>query len=219
MTASRKAGGAAGAASGEGGTRKGKTAGGAAKGRGAAGKAAGKRASGASRAAGAARGATKATGARKAPSPGSASGTADDGTALVREARRQAVKAAARTRAENTRLGSFEDLFRDHPPHVKVIGAQLREIVHRVLPRAEETVYTGGWNVALYREKGEICGIQPHRDHCNLLFSHGTSLDDPHGLLEGTGKSMRHVKLRSAEGVPERALTALLEESRRLANA
>lgn len=41
----------------------------------------------------------------------------------------------------------------------------------------------------------------------------GAHLPDPAGLLEGTGKNMRHVKIRSAEQFAERraALRALIE--------
>ena len=44
--------------------------------------------------------------------------------------------------------------------------------------------------------------------HVNVGFFRGAELADPNGLLEGTGKRMRHVKLR-----PERAVdaTALLK--------
>jgi hypothetical protein len=44
--------------------------------------------------------------------------------------------------------------------------------------------------------------------HVNVGFFRGAVLDDPSGLLEGTGRFMRHVKLR-----PERAIdaTALLK--------
>ena len=34
------------------------------------------------------------------------------------------------------------------------------------------------------------------RSHANVGFFYGAELDDPTGLLEGTGKRMRHVKVR-----------------------
>ena len=40
--------------------------------------------------------------------------------------------------------------------------------------------------------------------HVNVGFFHGSALADPAGLLEGTGKHMRHVKLR-----PEAAIDAV----------
>jgi hypothetical protein len=47
--------------------------------------------------------------------------------------------------------------------------------------------------------------------HINVGFFQGTELPDPHGLLEGTGKFMRHVKVRPGEPIDEAALTKLIE--------
>ena len=47
--------------------------------------------------------------------------------------------------------------------------------------------------------------------HVNVGFFLGAWLDDPAGLLEGTGKRMRHVKLRPGEEPDPAALAALIE--------
>ena len=47
-------------------------------------------------------------------------------------------------------------------------------------------------------------------DHVNVGFFHGASLSDPSGLLEGTGRYMRHVKLKPGRAVDEPALEALI---------
>ena len=49
--------------------------------------------------------------------------------------------------------------------------------------------------------------------HVNVGFFHGASLSDPARLLEGTGKSMRHVKLRPGMAFDESALEALIAEA------
>ncbi len=46
--------------------------------------------------------------------------------------------------------------------------------------------------------------------HANVGFFHGASLPDPAGLLEGTGKRMRHVKLRWGDAVNDGAVEALI---------
>ena len=38
--------------------------------------------------------------------------------------------------------------------------------------------------------------VNVFKDHVNVGFFQGAALDDPAGLLEGTGKRMRHVKLK-----------------------
>jgi hypothetical protein len=47
--------------------------------------------------------------------------------------------------------------------------------------------------------------------HVNVGFFHGASLADPARLLQGSGKRMRHVKLRPGEAVDEASLGALIE--------
>jgi hypothetical protein len=46
--------------------------------------------------------------------------------------------------------------------------------------------------------------------HVNVGFFYGAMLDDPSGLLQGAGKSMRHVKLRWGEPVADAALSELI---------
>jgi hypothetical protein len=45
----------------------------------------------------------------------------------------------------------------------------------------------------------------------NVGFFHGAALADPTHLLQGTGKRMRHVKLRAGMDADEAALRRLIE--------
>jgi hypothetical protein len=49
--------------------------------------------------------------------------------------------------------------------------------------------------------------------HINVGFFQGTELSDPDGLLEGSGKFMRHVKIRPGGTIDEAALTKLIGEA------
>jgi uncharacterized protein DUF1801 len=51
--------------------------------------------------------------------------------------------------------------------------------------------------------------------HVNVGFFHGASLPDRAGLLEGTGRSMRHVTLRPGVAFDESALEALISAAYR----
>lgn len=52
--------------------------------------------------------------------------------------------------------------------------------------------------------------VNTFREHVNVGFFRGTELEDPAGLLQGTGKLGRHVKLRPDAAVPAAALEALV---------
>jgi len=47
--------------------------------------------------------------------------------------------------------------------------------------------------------------------HVNVGFFLGAHLADPSGLLEGTGKNMRHVKLRPGTEIDRQALVSLIQ--------
>jgi len=49
------------------------------------------------------------------------------------------------------------------------------------------------------------------RSHTNVGFFHGTPLPDPAHLLQGTGKFMRHVKLRPGPAPNAAALSRLID--------
>ena len=49
--------------------------------------------------------------------------------------------------------------------------------------------------------------------HVNVGFFHGAFLKDPAGLLEGTGKRMRHVKLRPGSDIDSAALKKLIRDA------
>jgi hypothetical protein len=64
--------------------------------------------------------------------------------------------------------------------------------------------------------------IAVQKSHSTLGFYHGTSLKDPYGRFEGTGKNLRHVKVREMSQAKDPAIeTGLIEaiaDRRRYAN-
>jgi hypothetical protein len=53
--------------------------------------------------------------------------------------------------------------------------------------------------------------VNSFKSHVNVGFFHGALLEDPAGLLEGSGKSMRHVKLSPDREVEAAALRRLID--------
>jgi len=54
----------------------------------------------------------------------------------------------------------------------------------------------GGWGMA---------ALSAHSKWVSLVFMRAVELDDSTGILEGTGKNLRHVKVRTPEQFAERA--------------
>ncbi len=113
-----------------------------------------------------------------------------------------------------TRFGTFEDLLAQAPPERRPVALRLREIVLEVDPEAAEVVRLG-WNSAAYaigpKDMNEVYAyIMPRKGWINLGFYRGAHLPDPAGLLEGTGKNLRHIKIRSIEDTERPGVRALL---------
>jgi hypothetical protein len=93
-------------------------------------------------------------------------------------------------------------LLAGHVPEVQAIARALRELVRRELPDATEQVDFGNRLIAFGRStkmRDLLFAVIPHTAHVNLQLSDGANLPNPDGLIEGTGKRIRHVKLRSVE--------------------
>ena len=76
-------------------------------------------------------------------------------------------------------------------------GADVRELLHDGHPTACVGDAAFGY-------------VNAFSAHVNVGFFHGAMLDDPAGLLQGTGRRMRHVKLRWAQQVNAVALSELI---------
>ena len=55
--------------------------------------------------------------------------------------------------------------------------------------------------------------IPIYSKHLNLGFNKGTLLEDPHQLLKGTGKLMRHIPITSVEDFSNDAVKALIKNA------
>src|SRR5213593_3328263 len=106
-----------------------------------------------------------------------------------------------------------EDLFVTCEPDIQAIALQARRLVLSVMPGAIELAENGNTMVHFgtgRKMADEVFYVSAHRSHVNVgLF--GADLPDPKGLMEGTGKRLRHVKLKKVEDVDDPALRKLLE--------
>jgi hypothetical protein len=113
----------------------------------------------------------------------------------------------------DARLGTYEQIAALVPRHAPVLDA-IRATVHRLDPEGVEVASPGERSVwrstAGAKMKDGYAYAMPHARHVNLGFFRGVALPDPEGLLEGTGKALRHVKLRDPADALEPAVTDLL---------
>jgi hypothetical protein len=96
-------------------------------------------------------------------------------------------------------------------PALKEVVAALRRLVKKTVPAAAEAV--NPWGVPVFEVNGTLCFLMVGKQHVTLGFAQGTSLPDPAGLLEGTGKNIRHVKVKTADQASNPHLKNLLIEA------
>ncbi|MET0281530.1 MAG: DUF1801 domain-containing protein [Steroidobacteraceae bacterium] len=84
--------------------------------------------------------------------------------------------------------------------HIRNCGPDVQELLHDGCP------------VACVGDVA-FCYVNVFTSHASVGFFFGASLDDPAGLLEGSGKRMRHVKLRRGANVDSMSLSRLIEDA------
>lgn len=90
------------------------------------------------------------------------------------------------------------------PGGQKEIMKAIRSLVHQHVSGVAEEFK---WGRPIFRREKPFAYLQANKNHVNLGFYSGfEKLDDPDGLLEGTGKTMRHVKLRTLADVDSKRL-------------
>jgi hypothetical protein len=118
--------------------------------------------------------------------------------------------------------GTFDELLEGVEPNLAAIARRLRAMIRDVDMSTVETVRLGDnaatFGVGPKKMTDGYAYVMPMRGYVNLGFYQGAMLADPKRLLEGTGKGLRHVKIRSlaeADRPPVRALVAAALARRR----
>jgi hypothetical protein len=101
----------------------------------------------------------------------------------------------------------------DNPALQKVVRG-VRNLVKTAVPGTKTTV--NSWGIPTFEAKDPFCFYMVGKYHVTFGFHYGTSLDDPEKLLEGSGKNLRHVKLRTVEDLEKKGLKELVLTAARL---
>jgi hypothetical protein len=110
--------------------------------------------------------------------------------------------------------GTFDELMAGVEPELVRIARRLRALVRSVDKDAVETVRLGDhaatYGIGPRKMTDGYAYIMPMRGYVNLGFYQGALLADPDRLLEGTGKGLRHVKIRTLAEVDRPAVRKLV---------
>ena len=93
---------------------------------------------------------------------------------------------------------------------MRACGEDVGETLHDRYPRRTQPRPSVGGAIACVRD-APFGYVNVFPDHVTVGFYRGASLDDPAGLLQGSGRFMRHVKVQPGRDVDGAALQALIE--------
>jgi hypothetical protein len=108
----------------------------------------------------------------------------------------------------------IDSYLKRKPAALAVVAEGLRKLVKKTVKGTKESV--NPWKLVTFESNGPMGYLSVGKNHVTFGLLRGTALPDPQKLLKGTGRNLRHVKLRSEEDLRNRALTKLIEAAARL---
>ena len=103
---------------------------------------------------------------------------------------------------------AIEDWMHEHSGALGTIAHHWFDIMRGCGDDVRELLHDGHPTACV--GEAAFCYVNAFTAHVNVGFFLGAELLDPNGMLEGTGKFMRHVKLRPEKEVDPAALEKLI---------
>jgi hypothetical protein len=120
-------------------------------------------------------------------------------------------KTAANNGSKRDDLGaSTESYFTQQPAEKRALLEKLRTLVMKGVPDATASIK---WGVPFYQRNGKnVCSIAAFKEHVGInFFASPSVLVDPGKKLEGGGKSMRMLKVRTAADIDSASILRWLK--------
>jgi hypothetical protein len=94
---------------------------------------------------------------------------------------------------------------------IQEVARAVQKLIRETGLDLEEDVSTK-LSILYFKHNGVVCALSLHKAHANLHFYKGLELEDPHGVLQGSGGKLRHIRYQTAAdldpGVLERYVRA-----------
>lgn len=116
----------------------------------------------------------------------------------------------------------LEFLYR-YDPAIQSLALGLRQVIHEEMSPCHEYIFEMRSKVVLlYGSTARviadgICNISVFRRHVTLAFVRGTDVEDLGGVLQGTGKAMRHIRLTKLSDLDRPEIRRYLRKARKVA--
>ena len=92
----------------------------------------------------------------------------------------------------------------------RAVVRALRAFVRKQAPHLREEMKWGG---IAFMDSWIVCYAHALGTHVDFGFFKGVQLKDPTKILQGEGKYLRHIKVRTPDDIPEKELARLLKQA------
>lgn len=109
-------------------------------------------------------------------------------------------------------ITAVDKFIQSLPIDIQSIAEALRKII---LDSSPALVEEYKWSMPNYSYKGLVCYIQTAKKHANLGFHKGNVLieKDINNLLQGSGKTMRHIRIEKMDDIRSDTFVSLIQEA------
>ena len=115
---------------------------------------------------------------------------------------------------EGKQAATWIDAYVKKAGKLEGVAKAVRALVKKTVRGSEE--YVNPWKIPSFDSNGPLCCFMVGKEHVTFAFLRGAALPDPEKLLEGTGKGVRHVKLRSVADVNRSGVKRLIAAAAKL---
>lgn len=115
-------------------------------------------------------------------------------------------------------MKEIDTMLGRYAPDIEKTLRDAREKLRAHFPRGFELVFDN-YNALVFamspteKSRDAFVSVAGYPKWVTLFFLYGADLDDPKGLLEGTGKQVRSIRLESAKDLDRRDVKALVKRA------
>ena len=95
-------------------------------------------------------------------------------------------------------------------PPLRPIAESLRRLILDADSELSESIK---WSNPTFEKGGKVCYLAATKAYVSLGFFNGAALTDPEGIIEGSGKKMRHVKVRNFSDIRSELLSSWVRQA------
>lgn len=93
---------------------------------------------------------------------------------------------------------TIEEFITVQPTSVATLTRDIYDFLRREYPQLKPDLKLS-FKAIYFKHNKVVCSLNPYREYVSLHYMQGVRLDDPAGILEGSGNKLRHLKFSSSE--------------------